>query len=539
MKATPNDTKSITVTSGAARIQSNSGLYNYNTIAQAFPPSTTEPISLDNRRLPFRNGGGAPLSAVHGDLLLSAGHGIVLQAPASRIESQHTQAIVTIESPVIVPASPAVSTEDRITEIPSDSPTLQTCLASRQDWSDLHHQLHIANYTRASERHELLSTIQQKVTAPVGSSFSNYWRKQAAWNGYDRAASVIACSDYSRREDFVHCGYSTFSCQDRLFCPRCCYNRLARRVLDEFGNSFGADGAVYYIVLSLSRDRDDKHRLKFKDIGDDEFHGLNHRGASAPFTEVVNAGAYGVEFAVGDDLLQCRLLWQFMTEAIREFTGNKRGSLFSGVVGSPELAVQFQPLRVLPHANYLCWAPGFSVAGARELRSFIRTKMRDCRLLEAGLYPSVACYRLRVADGLRRVVNYIFKPIDLASAYSRAAERVNYTPADMECLNRDVNSFLKNVPDVFWRLNRVSRYGRCSASHRSYIGEVSAYRQAEREAAAERRANSVTPRSTSKLHPITRWQLHYLEMVDHPPGPRISRFQQWRFRNEQVPTRPH
>jgi hypothetical protein len=534
MKASPNDTKSITVTSGTARTQFSSGLNSLNTLAQAIPPSTTEPIRLDNSRLHFGNGGGAPLSAVRGDLLL-AGRGILLQAPASRVESYRTPGIITAESPVIIPASPAA----RITEFPSDSPTLQRCLASRQDWSDLHHQLHLANYTRASELQELLATIQQKVTAPVGSSFSNYWRKQAVWIGYDRAASVIACSDYLRRDDFIRCGYSTFSCQDRL-CPRCCFNKLARRVLDEFGNSFGADGAVYYIVLSLSRDRDDKHRLKFKDIGDDEFHGLKHRGASAPFTGVVNAGAYGVEFAAFEDMLQCRLLWQFMTEAIREFTGNKRGSLFSGVVGGPELAVQFQPLRVLPHANYLCWSPVFSVAGARELRSFIRTKMLNCRQLETGLYPSVACYRLRAADDLRRVVNYIFKPIDLASAYTRAAELVNYAPADLECLNRDVNSFLKNILDVYWKLNRVSRYGRCSASHRSYIGEVSAYRQAEREAAAERRAaGGRVKRAGSNRDSITRWELYYMDKTEHPSWPHPSRFQWWRSWNEQVPTRSH
>jgi hypothetical protein len=524
---------------GTARMQSSNVLNNDITIAQAIPPSTTESISLDNRHLPFRNGGGAPLSAVHDYLLFTAGHRITLQLPANRVESYRTPGIVTTESPVIIPASSTTSSKARATELPSDSPTLETCLASRQDWSDLHHQLELATYINAYERQKLLATVHQKVTTPVGSSFSDYWRKQAVWNGYNRAASIVACSDYTRRDDFVHCGYSTFSCQDRLLCPRCCFNNLARRVQEEFGNSFAADREVFYIVLSLSRDPDETHRLKFKDIGDDEFHGLKHRGASAPFTEVVNAGAYGAEFAAYEDMLQCRLLWQFMTEAIREFTGNKRGSLFSGVVGGPELAVQFQPLRVLPHANYLCWLPGFSVAGARDLRKFLRTKMRDCRQLETGLYPSVACYRLRAADDLRRVVNYIFKPIDLASAYTRAAERVNYTPADMECLNRDLNSFLKNVPDVFWKLNRVSRYGRCSASHRSYIGEVSAYRQAEREAAAERRAagGRVKPAGSNR-DSITRWELYYMDKTEHPSWPHPSRFQWWRERHEQGPPLP-
>lgn len=196
----------IKISPGTAGIQSFSGLNSLNTLTRSIPSSTTDPIRLDNSRLPFGNGGGAPSSVSYGGLPLSAGHRIVLQLPANRVESYCTAEIVTTESPVIIPASSTTSSKARATELPSDSPTHETFLAVQHDWSDLHHQLELATYTNAHERHELLATVQQKVTAPVGSSFSNCWRKQAAWSGYDRAASIIACSDYANRDDFVNCG---------------------------------------------------------------------------------------------------------------------------------------------------------------------------------------------------------------------------------------------------------------------------------------------------------------------------------------------
>jgi hypothetical protein len=445
-----------------------------------------------------------------------------------------------------VPATTASTTTTRTGLLP-ETASIKTCIAQQHDWSDLRLQYHLATYTTTSAKSDLLATVLEKIKGQVGSSFTNYWGNQAAWHRYDALASVIGCSSYTRSEDFVHCGDGTFACQDRLLCPKCCYNRLARRVLEEFGNAFTADSEVHYIVTSLSHDPDETNRLKVTDIGEDELHVLKHRVVSAQHGTVDGELDYGVGFGGYDELLQCRLLWYFMAEAIQEFTGGQRGSLFNGAFGGPELAVQFSPLRALPHANYLCWSPGFSIDGARELRRFIRTKMRDCRLIEPGLYPSVACYRLRTADDLRRVVNYIFKPIDLASAYVRAAELVDYVPVDMACLNLEVNKFLKNAQDVFWNLRRVARYGRCHASHHDYIGEVSAYRLAQREAAAERRAgggaHDRTSRAGSDLDPVARWELHYNEQFERPTWPtrpRASRYQLWRQLNhEQVSPAPY
>jgi hypothetical protein len=286
---------------------------------------------------------------------------------------------------------------------------------------------------------------REKIACHTGSSYTDFWAKQAAWNNYGSVASIIARSVYSRAEDFLRCGYLSFSCRDRLFCPWCCFNFLARPGLDEFGDSIGADNEVHYLVLSLSSNPDEKQRLIFRDIDESDIHNIKR-----PATEEDMPHDYGIEFQTDGDLRDCRILWLFYNEVIREFTGNRNGCKFSGAIGGPELAVRFQPLRVLPHANYIVWSPGLSADGIRALRKFIRQKMRDCRPLQTMLYPSVACCRIRLGDDLRRVIKYIFKPIDVASAYSITVDRIQHDPAAVAQLNFETNEFLKNVLDVSW-----------------------------------------------------------------------------------------
>jgi hypothetical protein len=154
------------------------------------------------------------------------------------------------------------------------------------------------------------------------------------------------------------------------------------------------------------------------------------------------------------------------------------------------------------------------------------------------LYPSIACYRIASSDDLRRIVNYIFKPIDLAGAYGNAAERVNYMPAEMEHLNGETNEFLMNVLTVFWNLRRLTRYGRCNASHHGYFGHVTEYRRAQRECNAEQRASAGADRTSGKkstANDIVRWERHYWDELDRPAWPRRSRFQYWKAVNEPTP----
>jgi len=145
----------------------------------------------------------------------------------------------------------------------------------------------------------------------------------------------------------------------------------------------------------------------------------------------------------------------------------------------------------------------------------------------------VACYRLRTADDLLRVISYIFKPIDLASAYTRAAELAGYAPAVMEGINSEVNVFLTNALDIFWQLRRVARFGRCHSSHHDYLGQDSAYRLAQREAAAARRAAGLVKHSGSDIHPVARWQMHHLDVHERTQWPRQSRFERWKSQFDQ------
>ena len=434
------------------------------------------------------------------------------------------------------PASPpGTATGSSPCRLQPEVPTREMCLEHQHDWANLNIQFPLSKHLGTPQR-DLLTVAMEKIKLTTGSSFDGYWAKQAAWQDYGSLASIIACSGYAKAEDNIHCGYSSYSCHDRLFCPRCCYNRMSRQVNEEFGDAFDADNEVYYIVFSLSSNPDETQRFIFKDVGNDEFHNLKHLGT----TDGVTSHDYGLPFQEGCELGVCRILWNLYAEAIREFSGNKPGKLFSGVVGGPELALRLGPLRVLPHANYICWSPGLAADGVRKLRTFIRDKMRNCRRLKTKLFPSVACYRLRTSEDLRRVIGYIFKPIDLAAAYVSAAERVNKMAVELERLNIETNIFFKNVLEVFWHLPRVARYGRCSANHRDYFGHVSAYRLAIRERDAARRASpsSRKPRRKSKAQDSEWWWRRVLGQFEPPSRPCGSRFSYWKHMNERPPPRP-
>lgn len=382
---------------------------------------------------------------------------------------------------------------------------------------------------------------QEKVNLPPGTSFSNCWPYRATFHAYDSLASIIACSTYAKQEDFIRCGYGSFRCHDTLLCPLCCYSRLARTLLDEFGDAFVADRELFYIVASVSADPDETHRLIFRDYTGVDVQKVKTGGLAQPCIPE----NYGVLFTKADDLLQCRLIWDFIAEMIREFTGKGAGPCLSGVVAGPELAVRFQPLRVLPHANFLSWSSGFTVDDARRLRQYLRHKMRDCRRLKPGLYPAIACYRLVAADHLRAVTSYMCKPIDLAAAYGAAAERVEYEPTHMIALNAQTNAFLYRLPLVFHRLPRIVRYGACHSSSRSYFGYVTEWRQQQRERDAGRRRDRQDvydpfdqPGYSPYRSSLGKWEVHTAHHLERKVLPYRSRYPFWKLKFETPPPVP-
>lgn len=353
------------------------------------------------------------------------------------------------------------------------------CVRDHLRWDNLDLQL---NHLRclSDEKRKLLRHVYRKVTRDVD-GVPSYWKNQKAWASYDVTASIIAMSSYENRDDFIYCGCHGYSCSDRLLCLRCCYNLLAEPAVIEFGSAFGADKEVYFIVLSLSREPDERRRIIFKDLNKSEMEQIKATGCY----EQGALDDYGIPFSAPEDALDARIYWEIYARAIHEFTG--RNKPLSGAFGGPEMSVRFQPLGGLPHANYVGFASGLTSDKVRDLRRIIRDKLRGCRRIKHELYPKVCVYRLLAKDDLPTVIKYCFKPINIAIPYVLSAAKLEYEPFGMKQLNRDVDVFLDLVDIAFEGLDRMARYGICSPSAGDYIGTVSEKRLARRAQDAVRR----------------------------------------------------
>ena len=359
------------------------------------------------------------------------------------------------------------------------------CINDHVLWSDLDLQV---NHFKcwAQDKQRLLRHAYDRVNYNRRDGSPGYWKRQKAWADYDATASIIALSSYERQDDFLRCGYQRYSCQDRLLCLRCVYNLLAEPALVEFGDAYGSDRECFFIVLSLSREPDERKRLIFTDLTKSDMQQIKRRGQF----EQGLLDNYGIRFTDPEDVLQARIYWQIFGDAIHEVTDRRvrRGKLFSGAFGGPELSVRFMPLAVLPHANYVCWSPGICADDVRRLRRIVRDKLRGCRRIKPGLYPHVAVYRILSADDLKRVIKYIFKPIALAFVYMLTASKLDRDPEQLERLNAQVNVFLENIDGAFYQMDRMNRYGFCNAnSDDAYVGVVSEARRARRLADTVRR----------------------------------------------------
>lgn len=309
-----------------------------------------------------------------------------------------------------------------------------------------------------------------------------YWKRQKAFVSYDETASIIAMSGYEGRRNFCRCGFHSFRCGDRVLCLRCCYKLLAESALAEFGAAFDACEEVYYIVLSLSGEADERKRIIFKDLTKSEMQQIKARGCFEQ-GKIIN---YGIPFSAPEDVLDARIYWDIFARAIREFTGRRKP--LAGAFGGPELSVRFTPLGALPHANYVAFSDGLTSDDVRALRRTIRRQLRGCRGITHRMYPKVSVYRLLSKGDLREVIDYIFKPIGIAIPYALSAHKLNYQPGWMCSLNDDVNTFLDNVVFAFDGLDRMNRYGVCSPSARkNYIGVVTEDRLERRKVDAQRR----------------------------------------------------
>jgi len=358
----------------------------------------------------------------------------------------------------------------------------RNCRHDHHLWSDLDLQL---NHFRCwpEEKQQLLKFAYHRVNYNLRDGSPGYWKRQRAWVDYDATASIIALSSYERQYDFLRCGYYSYSCQDRLLCPRCVYNLLAEPALVEFGDAYGADSECFFIVLSLSREPDEKKRLIFKDLTKSEMHQIKRHGQF----EQGRFADYGIPFVDPEDVLQVRIYWEIFADAIHKVTG--RMTAFSGAFGGPELSVRFKPLAVLPHANYVVWSPGICDDDVRRLRRIVRDKLRACRRIKPGMYPHLAVYRILSREDLQRVIKYVFKPLALSFVYNLTASKLDHEPEQLMRLDEQVNVFLENIGGAFHGMNRMKRYGFCNATSgdENYVGVVTEQRRERRVVDALRR----------------------------------------------------
>jgi len=354
------------------------------------------------------------------------------------------------------------------------------CKLSHDVWSDLDLQL---NHFRcfSEEKRHLLETVYRKVNYDLEDGERGYWKNQTLWKNYDSTASIIACSRYEKQREFAGCGLNGFSCGNRSFCLRCCFNLLAEPALAEFGNSFSKDNEVYFVVLSLSRRRDETARLIFTDLTKSEIEQIKINGT----LEQGPLDNYGIKFEELEEVYEAQVYWELFGGAMRGFIG--RNKPFSGAFGGPELSARYYPVGALPHANYIAWSQHLCAADVRELRRIIRQKMRACRRITPGVYPKVAVYRILSSADLRSVIKYIFKPIDFTTPYALTAKKLVCDPKAMSRLNNQVNTFLENATYAFWGIHRMSRFGICSPVSKHYIGNVTPQRKGRRKKDRERR----------------------------------------------------
>ncbi len=357
------------------------------------------------------------------------------------------------------------------------------------------------------ERQTLLEKIYRRVSYELPSGKPGYWNNQRQWKDYDQTATIIALSTYDRRWAFCNCGFYGYSCADRLLCLRCCFKLLAEPALREFRRAFHADNECYYVVISLSREADEKKRLIFKDLTKSEMEQIKISGC----IEQDGLDNYGIPFNGPTPELECREYWRIFHESTHEFTG--RGKLFSGAFGGPELAVRFLPLAVLPHANFMAWSPALCGDDLRRFRRALRNKLRGSRQIKPGLYPKVAIYRIQTNADYQAVIKYMFKPIDVGFAYAVAADAVGNDLKALARLNLETDCFLEDLPTAFYGIHRMTRFGFCSASSSDYVGVVTAERQERREKdAVRRRRRQDKVKEIQKLLPA--YQPHLRKMTE-------------------------
>src|SRR5258708_7176743 len=109
-----------------------------------------------------------------------------------------------IKHPTIMPHA-----TKRAARLMFDLADINDCPRVKHDWCNFPMQCLHSHCCRSRREREFLGFISRKIEGGPGSYYGSYWAKQARLAGYDTLASIIACSCYELREDFIMCGESS------------------------------------------------------------------------------------------------------------------------------------------------------------------------------------------------------------------------------------------------------------------------------------------------------------------------------------------
>jgi hypothetical protein len=362
------------------------------------------------------------------------------------------------------------------------------CSIDRKMRHDLDLQLHhkACCWSGDPDRFGLLEVVKRKVTYVCKDGKPGYWNNKAKWDDYDMLATLFVTSTEDRcdRVAFALCGFPRqdgmrSSCNDVLFCPRCCFHRRTGPMLAEFGN-LPADLEASLFTFTPVHESDHQARLVYKNFEQEEWQQIAKRGLAQPFQH------YGIPFErsgyfVDDCVFYAEIFRRVIAEAVDE-------GYILGAIGSFELAVRFLPLGVLPHLHLIVFTRGLCKEHVQEIRRRLKQAIRKSRKLEYKLQPDVSVLRLRESKDYRAALGYCFKRLKIEKAYAHAAHCFDYEKEKMELLNRDFDWVFDNIRLVYLELGHpVYRYGICHPLHSDYCFTVTDERMEKREAEAERR----------------------------------------------------
>ena len=121
--------------------------------------------------------------------------------------------------------------------LPGYKPTPHDCVTEAFNWSALEIQLFHANCAHAAHQSELITELSRKLKPSRDSNYAPVWASLRKWAAYGATGSIISCSSYARRGDFIRCGFTygpfRFSCRSVL-CPRCSFTMYAKPLVEEF-----------------------------------------------------------------------------------------------------------------------------------------------------------------------------------------------------------------------------------------------------------------------------------------------------------------